>query len=142
MRLLLPLLLVAGCGSDTSKTMDMQSAMTMDLAVARCSRTLADYCALQPDGSCVQTLAAAQQPSSWCPDGGTISRTVTLQHCAGSQIVIVASYIDNSDHFVYDASGALVAVFSALPHQDLSCSGGPASFAAPTGCDSPTTLCA
>ena len=119
----------------------MQTGTAMDLAIAACPRTLSGYCALQTAGYCVQTLAAAQQPSTWCPDGGTISRTVTLQHCAGNQTVIVVSYTDNSDHFVYDSSGALVAVFSALPHQDLSCSGGPASFAAPSACDSPTTLC-
>jgi hypothetical protein len=141
MRFLLPLLLVAGCGSNSTNS-DMQSGTGMDLALAACSRTLDAYCALQATGYCVLTLAAAQQPSSWCPDGGTHG-TVTQTHCAGGQTVIVVQYTDNSDHFVYDSSGALVAAFSQLPHEsNLTCNGGPASFAAPTGCDTPTTICA
>jgi hypothetical protein len=141
MRFLLPLLLVAGCGSGTNTNTDMQSGGAMDLAIAACSRTLDGYCALQAPGYCVRTLAAAQQASSWCPDGGTHG-IVTQTHCSNGQTVIVVAYTDNSDHFVYDSSGALVAVFSALPHQDLTCSGGPASFAAPSGCDAATTICA
>ncbi|MCU1281054.1 MAG: hypothetical protein JWM53_4600 [bacterium] len=140
MRLLLPLLLVAGCGSGSSNATDMQSGAALDLAVAACTRTLDGDCATQATGYCVRTLAAAQMPSTWCPDGGT-QATATLQHCAGGQTLIVVAYTDSSDHFVYDASGALIAIFTALPHQPATCAGGPGSFPAPSGCDAATSIC-
>jgi hypothetical protein len=139
MRFVLPLLLVAACSNKTS-TNDMQTGTGMDLAVAACARTLDGYCALQATGYCQHMLASAQQPSTWCPDGGTHG-TVTLQHCANGQTSILVSYTDSSDQFVYDASGTLVAVFSALPHQAATCAGGPGSFPAPTNCDAGTTIC-
>lgn len=141
MRSLVPLLLLAaaGCGSSSSTSNDMQ-ASGGDMATAlSCSATLDARCA---QGGCVRDLASAQQPSSWCPDGGTSIGNVTLQHCAGSQTVITVGYVDSTDEFVY-AGGMLVAVLSGVPHsQTLVCTGGPTTFAAPSGCDAPTTLCA
>ncbi|HEX9104386.1 MAG TPA: hypothetical protein VF997_19380 [Polyangia bacterium] len=142
MRSPLPLLLLAaaGCGSSSSTSKDLQAGP--DLATLSCSQTVDARCAA--GGGCVRDLTAAQQPSSWCPDGGSGAvGGVTLQHCAGGQTVIVVTYVDSSDHFVY-ASGALVAIFSSLPHaaDSLVCVAGPATFAAPSGCDTPTTLCA
>jgi hypothetical protein len=143
MRSILPLLLVAaaGCGSGTASPNDMQAATGADLAASSCSQTVDAYCAAV--GHCIRDVNAAQQPSAWCPDGGTATGAVTLQHCAGGQTVIVTTYVDSADHFVY-ASGALAAVFTSLPHATtaLACVAGPTTFAAPTGCDTPTTLCA
>ena len=130
----------AGCGSSSSSSNDMQTAAGPDLATSSCSQTVDGYCG--GAASCVRDTASAQQASSWCPDGGTSQGAVTLQHCAGGQTVIVANYADSANHFVY-AGGALVAIFTALPHAEtnLMCLAGPAMFAAPSGCDTPTTLC-
>jgi len=144
MRSLVPLMLLAaaaGCGSSSSTPNDMQMSAGADLAALACSQTVDAHCAA---GGCVRDLASAQQASTWCPDGGTSNvGGVTVQHCAGGQTVVVVAYADSTDHLVY-ASGALVAVFSSLPHaaETLVCVAGPATFAAPTGCDAPTTLCA
>jgi hypothetical protein len=145
MRSLPPLVLLAalaGCGSSSSTPNDMQMSTAADLAPASlsCSETVDAHCAA---GGCIRDLASAQQASSWCPDGGTANiGSVTVQHCAGGQTVLVVTYSDSADHLVY-ASGMLAAVFSSLPHSvDLVCVAGPATFAAPTGCDAPTTLCA
>lgn len=111
-----------------------------DLAASTCSGTVDAYCAAQ--GPCVRDATAAQQASSWCPDGGT-AVSVTLQHCAGGQIVVIANYSDSASHFVY-SGGTLAAIFSGIPHggtNDLLCVAGPATFAVPSGCDTPTTLC-
>ncbi len=143
MRSLVPLMLVlaAGCGSSSSTSNDMQSSAGPDLGASACSGTVDAFCAAQ--GPCVRDATAAQQPSSWCPDGGTASASVTLQHCAGGQIVVVATYVDSANHFVY-AGGSLAAIFTSIPHAmtDLVCVAGPTTFAAPSGCDAPTTLCA
>ena len=144
MRWFVPILLAAasGCsnGSSTSNH-DMQATGGGDMAmVLSCSQTVDGRCAA---GGCVRDLASAQQASSWCPDGGTsMVGSVTLQHCAGGQTVITVGYVDSSDEMVY-ASGALVAVLSMEPHSaTVVCTGGPTTFAAPTGCDTATTLCA
>ncbi len=136
----LMLLVAAGCGSSSSTANDMQSSGGDLAIVLSCSQTVDGRCAA---GGCVRDLASAQQPSSWCPDGGTsMVGSVTLSHCAGGQTVITVGYVDSNDEFVY-ANGALVAVLSGVPHsQTLVCTGGPTTFAAPTGCDAPTTLCA
>jgi hypothetical protein len=137
MRFLLPLLLVAGCGSSSSSS-DMQTSAGPDMATSSCSQTVAAYCAAV--GNCKQDLATAMMASSWCPSGSS-GVMVTLQHCAGSQTLIIATYTDSADHLVY-AGGALVAVFTSVPHtNDLTCVAGPTTFAAPSGCDTATTLC-
>jgi hypothetical protein len=141
MRCILPIaLFVAGCGSSSSTPNDMQTSAGPDLAASSCSQTVDTYCAA---AHCVRDTGSAQLPSSWCPDGGTAAGSVTLQHCAGGQTVIVANYADSADHLVY-AAGALVAIFTSLPHGtgSLACVAGPATFAPPSGCDAPTTLCA
>jgi len=144
MRSLPPLVLLAalaGCGSSSSTPNDMQMSSAADApASLSCSATVDAHCAA---GGCIRDLASAMQASSWCPDGGTGNvGGVTVQHCAGGQTVVVVNYSDSADHLVY-VSGMLAAVLSSLPHStDLVCVGGPATFAAPTGCDAPTTLCA
>lgn len=143
MRSLVPILLLAaaaGCGSSSSTPNDMQMSAGADLAALSCSETVDAHCAA---GGCVRDLASALEASSWCPDGGTANiGGVTVQHCAGGQTVLVVTYSDSSDHLVY-VSGQLAAVFSSLPHSvELVCVAGPATFAAPSGCDAPTTLCA
>ena len=138
MRFLLPLLLVvAGCGSSSSKS-DMQTSSGPDMATSSCGQSVAAYCAAV--GNCKQDLATAMMASTWCPSGASAPPMVTLQHC-GSQTVIVVDYADSADHLVYDG-GALVAVFTSVPHSNvLTCVAGPSMFAAPSGCDAATTLC-
>ena len=136
MRFLLPLLLLAGCGSSSSSS-DMQTTAGPDMATSACSQTVAAYCAAV--GTCKQDLATAMMASSWCPNGSN-GTGVTLQHC-GAQTLIIATYPESADHFVYDSS-TLVAVFTSVSHtNDLTCVAGPARFAALSGCDSATTLC-
>ena len=139
MRLILPLLLIAGCGSSSS-THDMQTTAGPDMAVISCSQTVNAYCAAV--GNCVRDANAAQQKATWCPAGGGGTATsVTVQHC-GTQIVVIATYSDSADHLVYDSSNMLVAVFNSIPHSgDLSCVAGPTTIAAPMGCDTPTQIC-
>jgi hypothetical protein len=142
MRCIWPLLLLAaaGCGSSSSPTNDMQSAGGPDLATSACAQTVDAYCAAA--GPCVRDTASAQQAASWCPNGSA-GGAVTLQDCAGGQTVVVANYSDTANHFVY-AGGALVAIFTSLPHatDNLGCVAGPPTIAAPTGCGAATTLCA
>ena len=141
MRLLLPLLLVAaaGCGSSSSP-LDMGSTQTgPDMATSPCAQSVAAYCGAV--GNCKQDLATAMMASSWCPSGASSPPMVTLQHC-GTQTLIIVNYADSADHLVYDGSGALVAVFTSVPHStQLTCVAGPATFAAPSGCDAASTIC-
>lgn len=141
MRCIWGILLVAaaGCGSGSSTTNDM-SAAGPDLATSACAQTVDAYCTAS--GPCVRDTASAQMATSWCTNGMSASGNVTLQTCAGGQTVVVANYADSANHWVYDAS-ALVAVFTSLPHatDNLGCVAGPPTFAAPTGCGTPTTLC-
>jgi hypothetical protein len=137
-----PLLLfaAAGCGSSSSTSNDMQHAGGPDLATSACAQTIDAYCAAA--GPCVRDTASAQQAASWCPNGPT-TVSATLQDCAGGQTVVVVTYSDSANHYVY-AGGALVAIFTAPPHatDNLGCVAGPAMIAPPSGCGAPTTLCA
>src|SRR5207302_1625189 len=116
-----PVLLVAaaGCGSSSSTPNDMQSASGPDLATTACAQTVDAYCAAA--GPCVRDTASAQVAASWCPNGPT-TVAATIQSCAGGQTVVVATYSDSANHFVY-AGGALVAIFTAPPHatDNLAC---------------------
>ena len=144
MRSLMPLLVLAaaaGCGSSSSTSNDMQTSGGPDLAASSCGQTVDAYCAAV--GNCVRDAGAAQMAATWCPPGGPSTVTsVTVQHCAGGQIVVVATYADSADHLVY-APSMLTAVFNSLPHAttDLVCVAGPTTFAAPSGCDTPTQIC-
>ena len=137
MRLLLPLLLLAGCGSSSSSSDMQMTSSGPDMATSSCSQTVAAYCAAV--GNCKQDLATAMMASSWCPSGST-GVMVTLQHC-GAQTLVIATYSESADHFVYE-NGSLAAVFTTVSHtNDLPCVAGPSMYAAPSGCDSATTLC-
>ena len=139
MRFLLPLLLVAGCGSSSSTGNDMATTSGPDMATSACSQDVNSYCAAV--GNCHRDVASASMAATWCPSGSA-PPAVTLQHCAGSQTLIATTYSDSTDHLVYDSSGALVAVFTSVSHtNDFTCVAGPSHFAAPSGCDTPTQLC-
>ena len=144
MRALLPflLLLAPGCNTGTpTNHNDMQTTGGPDLAASSCSQTVDAYCAAA--GNCVRDATAAQMAATWCPAGGSNNpMSVTVQHCSGGQIVVVVTYSDSADHFVY-ASSMLAAIFNSIPHAttDLVCVAGPTTFAAPSGCDSPSQIC-
>lgn len=140
MRRIWGILVLVGCttGEPTNHN-DMQAAGP-DLSTSSCAQTVDAYCAAA--GPCVRDTASAQMASSWCMSGMSASGAVTLQTCAGGQTVVVANYSDSASHYVYDGS-ALVAIFTSLPHasDNLACVAGPTTFAAPSGCGAPTTLC-
>ncbi len=137
MRWLLPLLVVAGCGSGKSKAADM--ATPPDLATLSCQQTIDVYCAANP--GCVRDANDAQNLAGFCADGGTAISSQSLG-CSGTDLEVIVQYSDDSTVFFY-SGGMLTAIYTSVPHsQDLVCLAGPANVVPPQGCGTPLDLCA
>jgi hypothetical protein len=134
---------LAGCGSssrvetgDGAIAADATDAAdtAMDAAEAPCAETLAAWCA-RGGHVCVARFQDAIAPGSpYC--GAIFAAGWTDGGCGGFRYALVADTVDQVTKYVYDATGALVAVMDQTTIIE-SCLAGAAGVEPPRSCDDP-----
>jgi hypothetical protein len=97
-----------------------------------CAATLASYCS---QAKCLTQVSLSDSTTAACDIATAVGARVDEPSVCGDYVIFGVDAPNDRLGFLYDHTGALVAVESANAN---GCVGGPASFAPPSGCTAQT----